>query len=1414
MFRGKVLGTIVLLSILLSSYAFSPVVGHHEGLPAYLGVWVKTATMSGHRVIDTAVTGGNVTVNLNVTNSHRSGLTGANGFDITITYNPALFKARAAGIASFAVTAAAPSGARLEPICPAADGCIFDLAGRTIIAFRVDLDMTFDAATNTLSSTPGKARVFVTVSGANAASNGIALRFRLEARSVESVVYDSNNNGVYNTGEPVIAGATPANLTPVEDTDIRLKYRDNIPTGGNDVWAPPEGVVRDTNNNNVYDPGEPHLGGVPPPFGSALEDTDGRIKYVDANNNNILDVGAASGSSDIKIDTAAPTQLTVSGQQVRYIKLDGFFSNQATAPNYIVSAAPNAATVAPTQGATATVTVGSPLGTPGSVSFASSRVVSPLGAVEFPAGDPSVGLSLSPATGTPPFTSTLFITTTKDTVRGTHTILLNATSSSIPGGVIASFILTVEYPPIDFTSTVSRNLIVLRPGENSPDVLFIDSNRNGHYDSGEPLVLDANLDIFADPGDRVVSVTPHRTPSPGVRFIDVNVNSAYDALLEEFVAYDSNSNGLYDSGEPFFGGVAPAGGTLLVDDPKIRYHDLDGNNVWTQFIDAVVYDTNSNGVYDTGEPVIDGIPPAGVTATKDDPKLRFDDFNGNAVRDIRGETLVFDANLDKTVDAGDRVVSVTPHRAPNAAELGKPLADVELGKIIGFIDANSNNAYDFGEKLVLDSNQDGFSDSFPAVGASLVDDPKIKYVDANNNNVRDSGETVVYDTNANNEFDTGDILIAATETPAFRSTLKDDARIKYVDANSNAVWNQGESVAYDQNSNGLYNSGEPVIAGDILVSESPPRSPTGTEVGATLKGELGKALKTFGEIGQPLLAESRIRFIDGNANAAYDLGETLVFDADNTNTVGSGDTVVSQSPPRAPTAGELGLALLSAPKVRFIDLNGNNAYGVGETLVFDSQPNAVVDASDTVVSASQRTPIARIKFIDGAPGSGDLNRFNTGEKLVLDADHNGAVSVGDTIVSTDPPTAVIAGNPDIGKPLLEVEIVLTVTWTSPITGTSLKDDVKIRYVDSNNNDVWNAGEAVFYDSNSNGLYDVAEPMIALAAPPIGTASKDDPKIRYVDRDNDNVRDLNEYVNYDTNSNAVYDSGEPVILGAGPEVVSLFPPNPHPVDSTLITELARTSGDVSGPAAPGVETKTLVTTVKLKTQLVSGTQAVAPWTRLPVMLTVSVGARSDVSGVAKTAEITLILAKEGYRTDLPFDYKLTVHSDTPLPAPAAASGIRVQLDKGQTITVTLTVNATQGMPQNVTITILTVDPTIAITVTGITHSTTVLSSWVTTITISTTTLTPSVTGGYTIVTASPGGGSPPTPADEVIKLCVLFRGDVNNDGTVNVSDLARVGASFLKSTGQPGFDAEADINKDGTVNVLDLVVVGAEFLKSC
>jgi hypothetical protein len=50
--------------------------------------------------------------------------------------------------------------------------------------------------------------------------------------------------------------------------------------------------------------------------------------------------------------------------------------------------------------------------------------------------------------------------------------------------------------------------------------------------------------------------------------------------------------------------------------------------------------------------------------------------------------------------------------------------------------------------------------------------------------------------------------------------------------------------------------------------------------------------------------------------------------------------------------------------------------------------------------------------------------------------------------------------------------------------------------------------------------------------------------------------------------------------------------------------------------------------------------------------------------------------------------------------------------------------------------------------------------------------------------------------------------------VNGIDLGRVGAAFLKSVGQPGYDPAADVNKDGTINGVDLGLIGSNFLKHC
>jgi len=54
------------------------------------------------------------------------------------------------------------------------------------------------------------------------------------------------------------------------------------------------------------------------------------------------------------------------------------------------------------------------------------------------------------------------------------------------------------------------------------------------------------------------------------------------------------------------------------------------------------------------------------------------------------------------------------------------------------------------------------------------------------------------------------------------------------------------------------------------------------------------------------------------------------------------------------------------------------------------------------------------------------------------------------------------------------------------------------------------------------------------------------------------------------------------------------------------------------------------------------------------------------------------------------------------------------------------------------------------------------------------------------------------------------GDVNGDQKVDCTDLALVKASFGKKTGDSGFNSNADVNNDGVINILDLAIVSRQF----
>ena len=71
---------------------------------------------------------------------------------------------------------------------------------------------------------------------------------RLQVKSIDfyarqSVIYSSNNDNFYNTGEPVISGIKPPSLTAVI-SDAKIKF-----VGGT-TWAAGNPVVYDINNDN------------------------------------------------------------------------------------------------------------------------------------------------------------------------------------------------------------------------------------------------------------------------------------------------------------------------------------------------------------------------------------------------------------------------------------------------------------------------------------------------------------------------------------------------------------------------------------------------------------------------------------------------------------------------------------------------------------------------------------------------------------------------------------------------------------------------------------------------------------------------------------------------------------------------------------------------------------------------------------------------------------------------------------------------------------------------------------------------------------------------------------------------------------------------------------------------------------
>ena len=565
----------------------------------------------------------------------------------------------------------------------------------------------------------------------------------------ETIVYDANNNSQYDNGERIIAGILPSSAALKTDPKIRF-----VDINFNNAWDPGEAVVYDANLNGIYDSSEPVMAARASPF-QASETVDAHLKFVDSNANNIWDPGESmvydsnnNGLYSATIDA-----------HIKFVDLNS--NNAWDAAEPVVYDANN------------------------------NNL--------YDTGD--IVIAGSPASGTTLRTDSRikFVDTNRDgSWEQGEAVIYDSNSNSIFDSgepVIASA------APSPQTSLATDGKIKFwdRNGNNlwdagdsvvyddfqkgyynatiDPKVRFLDNNANGHWDVGEPVIYDKDNSGAYYFGDLVIAGTPPNlidcpcalTNDVHFRFVDTYRDGLW--VQGEAVTYETDSNNVYDSGEtivagsvqpgtllsePVVAGSTPPVGTQLKVDSRIKFSDTNANGAWDPG-DPVIYDNNNNNLYDTGEPLIVGTNPIVGTL------------------------------LSEPVIAGPvPVVGATLKADPKAK----------------FIDANANLRWDPGEVAAYDSNGNGKYDlSEPVIsGAALTD------------GIWNPGEPVVYDANNNSSYDTGETLIVGA-TPTINSSLSTDPLIRFIDSNGNNQWNPGETVVYDSNNNDLYDSGESIVAG-------------------------------------------------------------------------------------------------------------------------------------------------------------------------------------------------------------------------------------------------------------------------------------------------------------------------------------------------------------------------------------------------------------------------------------------------------------------------------------------------------------------------------------------------------------------------------------------------------------------------
>jgi hypothetical protein len=591
-----------------------------------------------------------------------------------------------------------------------------------------------------------------------------------------------------------------------------------------------------------------------------------------------------------------------------------------------------------------------------------------------------------------------------------------------------------------------------------------------------------------------------------IKYLETGSDTHWDP--GEPVVYDLNNDSFYQSVEPTIAGSLPIGSRLNTD-PLIKYVDTSNSSRW-QPGDAVVYDSNNSYQYVVGKPVIAGAPVIVGSALASDGHVK---FIGSGATWAQGNTVVYASNGGNYYNA-----SSDPH--------------------LKYVRTGTNITWVTGEPVVYDVNLTGtfvngdpvLYGAKPSIGSSLRVDPKILFVDSNRNSVWDSGEAIVYDSNGNGVFASSDPVILAA-SPPIGVGLSSDPKLRYVKSGSNSTWVPGETLVYDSigmgyynatidpkitfwdmNGTGTFHTGDPVIYDLFGLGYYKSGDPVIQNYGHSLSGQCSLP----GDC--PLTIDQHFHFVDTTFTGHWVSGDTVIYDPDSDHVYMAGDLVIAGTAPANGTplvepvlqgkAPPVGTLLKSDYKVKYLQLSGVSAWQQGEAVVYDSNNDTIYDLT---------------------PSPPDI-----------------------VVIGTSPVVGTLLSEPVIAGPI-------------PKIGTALKTDNSIKFIDAARTGVWNpvdaliyhsgaggytqgdpiitggvpergvwqSGEVVSYDSNLDARFETGEPVVYGTSPLNGTSLSSDPKIKYIDAGSINKWVSGDTVVYDVSGNGVYGQGDILIVGIAP-----------------------------------------------------------------------------------------------------------------------------------------------------------------------------------------------------------------------------------------------------------------------------------------